>query len=53
MTTRERELAVAATKLLSQHGLRWDGRSRKKVDKSQLAFEKRMRPNPFRGKSTR
>jgi len=53
MTTQQRELMVAATKLLNQHGLRWDGRSQEKVEKPQIAFEKRMRPNPFSGKSTK
>ena len=53
MTIQQRELMVAATKLLNQLGLRWDGRPTKDVVKSQVAFERRMRPNPFCGRSTK
>lgn len=47
------KLMQEATKFLRKNGYRWDGRQQKKVDGLQVAFEKRMRPNPFSGRSTR
>jgi len=47
------KLLQEATKFLQKNGYRWDGRLQKKVEGLQIAFEKRMKSHPFRGRSTR
>ena len=49
----QRELERAATALLKQSGHTASGRQRGAVPREQYIFERRMRPNPFSGRSTR
>jgi len=53
MTAAERELEEEATNFLRRQGYRADGRPSRSVDREQVVFERRTRPAPFRGRSTR
>ncbi len=53
LTSEEKRLEDAADAFLRKQGYRWDGRLRKEVGFGQCRFEKRARPNPYGGWSTR